>query len=98
MIKEMTAAELNADCRTYVALKASDMQMTKAMLERRYSRVELDEAGEYIRVYDAVYPEDIVVYLYQQCNILVSEIKTAKISLEEYYIDLMNRGRETRWN
>ena len=91
MIKEMTAAELEASCRTYVAIQAKDMSRAKAELAYKYSRVEVDEAG-YIRVYDAKDPEEIVVYLYQN-GILVSEIKTAKIGLEEYYIDLMKEGR-----
>lgn len=56
-----------------------------------YSRVEEDEAG-YLRVYDLVTPELVVNYLYEN-NILVSEIKTDKIGLEEYYIDLMKGGR-----
>ena len=88
MIKEMTAAELEAGCRTYVALKTRDMSRTKALLSCKYSRVEEDESG-YIRVYDAKEPEEIVMYLYEN-GILISEIKTAKIGLEEYYIDLMN--------
>ena len=91
MIKEMTAAELEASCRTYVAIQAKDMNRTKAILAGRFSRVEEDEAG-YIRVYDAREPEEIVTYLYQN-GILVSEIKTDKIGLEEYYIDLMKEGR-----
>ena len=91
MIKEMTAAELEASCRTYVAIQAKDMNRTKAILAGRFSRVEEDEAG-YIRVYDASEPEEIVTYLYQN-GILVSEIKTDKIGLEEYYIDLMKEGR-----
>ena len=92
MIKEMTAAEFQADCRTYVALQTSDMKATMAWLRRRYARVELDEEGGYIRVFDAAVAEEIVEYLYQ-CDILVTEIKTAKITLEEYYIDLMKEGR-----
>ncbi len=88
MIKEMTAAELDADCRTYVALQTKDMNRTKALLTFKYSRVEEDENG-YLRVYDAETPEDIVTYLYES-GILVNEIKTAKVGLEEYYIDLMN--------
>ena len=88
MIKEMTAEELDAGCRTYVALQTRDMNRTKALLACRYSRVEEDESG-YIRVYDAKAPEEIVTYLYEN-GILVNEIKTAKIGLEEYYIDLMN--------
>lgn len=88
MIKEMTAAELDAGCRIYVALQTRDRNRTKALLACKYSRVEEDESG-YIRVYDANAPEDIVTYLYEN-GILVNEIKTAKIGLEEYYIDLMN--------
>lgn len=88
MIKEMTAEELEAGCRTYVALQTKEMSRTKALLACKFSRVEEDE-NEYIRVYDAESPEEIVTYLYEN-NILVSEIKTAKIGLEEYYIDLMN--------
>ena len=87
MIKEMTAAELEADCRTYVALQAKDMSRAKAILSCKYSRVEEDEAG-YIRVYDAVSPEEIVTYLYEN-GIVITEIGTDKIGLEEYYIDLM---------
>ena len=87
MIKEMTAEELDASCRTYVALQASDMYKTKNVLCREYTRVEEDESG-FLRVYDVEKPENIVTYLYKN-GIVVTEIKTAKIGLEEYYIDLM---------
>lgn len=87
MIKEMTAEELDAGCRTYAALQTRDRERAKALLDCKYSRVKEDESG-YIRVYDAVRPEEIVKYLYEN-GILVSEIKTDKIGLEEYYIDLM---------
>lgn len=88
MIKEMTAEELDAGCRTYVALRTGDVNRAKAILSCKYSRVEEDEGGS-IRVYDAREPEEIVAYLYEN-GILVSEIGTEKIGLEEYYIDLMN--------
>ena len=87
MIKEMTAQELEDGCRTYVALQTKDLNRTKALLACKYSRVEEDENG-YIRVYDAKSSEEIVTYLYENA-ILVSEIRTDKIGLEEYYIDLM---------
>lgn len=92
MIAEMTAEELNANCRTYVALKTKNAEMTKTLLERKYSRVETDEE-EYIRIYDAVKAEEVADYLYREFNIAVTEIKTSKIGLEEYYIDLMREGR-----
>ena len=87
MIKEMSAEELEAGCPTYVALQTKDMNKSKSLLSVKYSRVE--EENGYIRVYDAQSPEKIVTYLYEN-NILVNEIKTDKISLEEYYIALMN--------
>ena len=91
MIAEMTAEELNANCRTYVALQAKDMTAAKAVLERRYTRVETDE-NQFVRIYDGVNAEEVVNYLYQN-GIVVTEIRTDKIGLEEYYIDLMKEGR-----
>ena len=91
MVKEMTAAELEASCRTYVALQTKEHNRAKNLLGCKYNRVEEDEAG-FIRVYDPVAPEEIVTYLYEN-GILVSELKTAKIGLEEYYTDLMKEGR-----
>lgn len=86
MIKEMTAEELDADCRTYIALQTKDMKKTKVLLESKYSQVV--EENEYIRVYDAKSPEEIVEFLCKK-NILVNELFTSKIGLEEYYVDLM---------
>jgi len=91
MLCEMTAEELEASCRTFIALQTKDMARTKGLLSCKYSRVEEDEAG-YLRIYDAVSPEEIVTYLYDS-GITVSELKTDKIGLEEYYIDLMKEGR-----
>ena len=91
MLCEMTAEELDASCRTYVALQTRDMKRAKSLLACKYSRVETDEAG-YLRVYDAKNPEEIVTYLYEN-GILINEIKTDKIGLEEYYIDLMKEGK-----
>ena len=93
MIKEMTAEELDASCPTYVALRTKNIDETKMILNKNYNRVEIDESG-YIRVYDDVKSEDIVSYLYKN-KIIVSEIKTDKIGLEEYYIDLM-KEKEVR--
>jgi len=87
----MTADELDASCRTYIALQTGDMNRTKVLLGCKYSRVEEDEAG-YIRVYDLTTPEDVVTYLYEN-GIPVTEIMTDKIGLEEYYIDLMKGGK-----
>lgn len=89
--------ELDADCRTYAALVTRDMGKTKAQLSLKYSRVEDDEEKGTLRVYDPVSPEEIVNYLYRK-QITVSEIWTDKVSLEEYYIDLMaKKGGQIAW-
>lgn len=91
MLCEMTADELEASCRTYTALQAKDMSRAKNVLGSKFSRVEEDEAG-YLRVYDEVRTEDVVKHLYDN-GIVVTEIKTDKIGLEEYYIDLMKEAK-----
>ena len=91
MIAEMTADELEASCRTYIALTAKDRARAKTLLAIKYLRVEEDEAG-YLRVYDEVKTEEVVKYLYKN-GVTVTEIKTDKIGLEEYYIDLMKEAR-----
>ncbi len=88
MIVEMEADKLEKSCPTYVALKTQNMQKAKQVLSAKYERVA--EENEYLRVYDKVEPEGIVSYLYKN-GIIVNEIRTDKISLEEYYIDLMNK-------
>lgn len=90
MIVEMTADELDNNCPTYIALQAKNLNEAKYILDKKYKRVEIDEA-DYIRVYDYVDTEEVVLYLYEN-NIVVTEIKTDKISLEEYYINLMDKG------
>lgn len=86
MLKEMTAKELNDQCRTYIALQTKEMEFTQSILENKYLKV--SQKDNYIRVYDKVSAEEVVAYLYQN-KICISEIKTNKISLEEYYMDLM---------
>lgn len=87
MIAEMTAEQLEKNCRTFISVGATQKDMAKALLCRKYLRVELDE-NDFIRVYDQTTPEQIVSYLYEN-GVTINEIKTDKIGLEEYYIDLM---------
>ena len=92
MLCEMTSDELDASCRTFTAIQARDMSRAEFLLKSKYTRVEKDEAG-YIRIYDEVKPTEIVKYLYDN-GVVVTEIKTDKIGLEEYYIDLMKEARK----
>ena len=92
MIRELTARQLDAECRTYIALKTGDMTAALALLKGRYKSAETDDTGEYIRIYDGVKPEEVVTFLCEH-GIGITEIATEKVSLEEYYTDLME-GKE----
>lgn len=91
MIAEMTAEELESTCPTFVAVQTKDMKKAKDVLQKKYSKVLEDEQKENLRVYDAESPEEVVKYLYDN-DVIVNELKTDKIGLEEYYINLMNNG------
>ena len=91
MIREMTAAELDADCPTYLSVVVKDVQRVKALLQTRYHRVEEDE-NRNIRVYDDIPAEEIVTALYEQ-NVIIGGIRRDRIGLEEYYTNLMEKER-----
>lgn len=90
MIAEMTAEELDQNCPIFVAIKAQDMTQAKEILNSKYKQIKTDEQREYLRVYDCLSPEEVVDYLYSN-GCTVTEVKTDKIGLEEYYINLMNK-------
>lgn len=95
MLAQMTAQELTARCRTYTALQTADMEKAEAVLRRRYFRVERDESG-FLRVYDPAAAEEIAVCLYQN-GLTVRALESRRISLEEYYIDLMNEKEAVQY-
>jgi len=94
MIVEMTAEDLEKNCPTFVAIQAKDMDRAKSVLNQKYTKVLTDKESTCLRIYDAENPEAVVQYLYDH-GVIVNELKTAKIGLEEYYINLMSK-REGR--
>ena len=90
MIVEMTADELENSCPTFVALQTKEMDKTIEVLRKKYDRVEFDAEKNFIRVYEAKNPEEVVMHLYKN-KIIVNEIRADKIGLEEYYINLMKK-------
>ena len=95
MLEEMTAKELEINCRTYTAFRMRDTKTAQRVLQREYFRVEAEEDGS-VRVYDPVKPEDIAGYLYRN-GCPFSEMETGRISLEEYYLDLMDTKEAKRY-
>jgi len=90
MIVEMTSEELESSCPRFVYLKTSNFTKAKQALAQKYHKIQLVQDKEIIRVYDAQGAEEVVQYLYKN-DIIVTEIGTDKIGLEEYYITLMEK-------
>lgn len=91
MIAEMTAEELDKNCPTFISVETSNQILAKQILEKKYSRVEFHDETNTLRVYNATSAEDVVNELYKN-NIIPTKLNTEKIGLEEYYINLMNKG------
>ncbi|MBQ9735136.1 MAG: ATP-binding cassette domain-containing protein [Clostridia bacterium] len=87
MIKEITAEQMEKRSRVFVSLKTDDILGAERVLREKYITVKKE--GEYLRVYDVSDAENIVDYLFKNGHV-VSEIKSNKIGLEEYYIELMS--------
>lgn len=90
MISEMTATELENSCPTFVAIQVKDLETAKSVLSKKFNKVLYDEQKTCLRIYDVKSPEVVMQYLYDN-GIIVNELKTDKISLEEYYINLMTQ-------
>lgn len=88
MIKEMTSEELDASCPTFVSIKTANLEKTFKVLSEKYDKVELDGENTLIRIYDNISSDEIAKYLYKK-KIIVTELQTSKIGLEEFYINLM---------
>lgn len=88
MIQELSAAEMDARSRVFVSIKTKDMNGAKAILEKKFKNVKLEE--KYLRVYDEDDTAAIVKYLLENGHV-VAEVQKNKIGLEEYYIDLMSK-------
>lgn len=86
MIKELSAAEMDARSRTFISFKAKNNEQVQQLLSQKYPSV--TNEGDHIRLYDEADVDGAVKYLLDN-GITPYEIKKNKVGLEEYYIQLM---------
>lgn len=91
MIRELSAEAFEKECRTYTKVLADDPDRAEVILKNRAFRTERN--GDEIRVADAERPEAVSSALLS-AGIGLKGISNERISLEEYYTDLMNKGGE----
>lgn len=88
MVQELTAKEMESRARVFISIKTLDMDGAAELLKQKYGSVKVIDG--YIRVYDVHETESVVEFLLQNGQ-AVSEIKSNKIGLEEYYVELMSK-------
>ncbi|MDE6729084.1 MAG: ATP-binding cassette domain-containing protein [Oscillospiraceae bacterium] len=88
MIQELSAQDMDSRARVFVSLRTKDMRGAENALRKWFDNVQNE--GEYLKVYDADDAESIVEYLIKNGHV-ISEIKKNKVGLEEYYINLMSK-------
>lgn len=88
MVCEISAPEMEARSRTYVTLKTNDNGGARGVLRDMFYTVK--EEGDSLKIYN-VDDTAAIVNLMLKNGFAVAEIKSNKIGLEEYYIDLMSK-------
>lgn len=88
MIQELSAAELDGRARVFTVVRTSDLIASKAVLQKKYSDVRIEDDA--IAIYGEDDTAQIVDHLMKNKQ-FVSSIKRNKIGLEEYYVELMSK-------
>jgi ABC-2 type transport system ATP-binding protein len=93
LIREIPASAMSEDCRDFVFVRTNDNSRALRILKGKYGDIEMKDDG--IRVYDEQDSSSVSGYLYEN-GIAVSEISFKKVGLEEYYLQTMNNGKESK--
>ena len=88
MIQELSSEEMEKRARIFISIKTTNINQTKALLEKSYSNVKIENC--YVRVYDVENVEEVMKLLLDDGH-KVQEINKNKVGLEEYYIELMSK-------
>ena len=92
------AVDARSDAKREASPRLYDFASKVGIRRAEYQRLRGDDLVEdesgYLRIYDLVPSQLVVRFLYEN-GIVTSEIRSAKINLEEYYVDLM-REKEGR--
>jgi ABC-type multidrug transport system ATPase subunit len=86
MIKEIGAADLQKECRSFVTVKTNDNERAAISLKAYYPSLEIKD-GE-IRIYEENATEAIAASLCQN-GYGIRELRMQRIGLEEYYLQVM---------
>lgn len=88
LIKELSAEDMNRECRSYVFVKTNQNEMAYQYLKEKYHDIVKQDEG--IIIYDESESEVVAEYLFEH-RIMVKEISFNHIGLEAYYLTIMSK-------
>lgn len=89
LVEEISAEELNDKCEKSLDLLSADANKLEDAVKKlgyNYKRV-----NNIIKIYDDIKPFDVLKALDKE-HVEVNEINTSHLSVEDYYLNLVNRG------
>lgn len=87
LLKEISSADLNKECKKSIDLKYEDL----AKLEKALNKIGLKDlyvTPNSIRIYDEITPLYLLEKLHKE-KIEINEIKTSEMNVEEYYLSMI---------
>ena len=94
IIQEVSAEQLKEKCKTYIILEVSDSRSAVSVLEKKLPIKDMDIITDTtIHIYDRIDSEIVTNCLYQN-SIGIKKIQEYRSSLEEYFLTLIQKGRQ----
>lgn len=94
LLRELTAEKLHEDCAGYLEIKVSDPERYAALLEKEMEGVQYQVMPDFqIRIQNPQFPAEAYSGLASGHGIGIVGLEQKQMSLEEYYMDLKERGK-----
>lgn len=96
ILKEITAEELHEECAVYLDIQVTESELFTAYLEKKWEDIQykvMPDAS--IRIRNPKMPADAYSLLASEHAIGVTRLEQKQMMLEEYYMNLKERGRMT---
>ncbi len=94
LIKEITAAQLDEECRKFLRIKVDDISKATLLLEEELKTLDYKVNNqEEIYLYEFINESDKVIEVFYKSGIKIKSINQEGVRLEEYYMDLVGGNK-----
>ena len=90
LVKQLSAAELEAACQHYIQLKTTDDTNAYQILKSQYGDI-IAQVSDALNIYDANLPTEDIISVLTTAGIGIKGIQNIDQDLESYFIDLVSQ-------